>query len=63
MGIRAKEEKKHSIDFTEIFECFPSAVVWRAARRKNGSYKRSSLRKENSHFDPTQICSGTASSC
>ena len=51
------EERKQSADFKEAACCF-SAVVQRAARRKNGLCEGSArvtgtLRKANSHFDPT----------
>ena len=38
-GKRDAEERKQSTDFKEA-ACCPSAVVQRAARRKNGLYKR-----------------------
>ena len=51
------EERKRSADFKEA-ACCSSAVVQRAARRKNrlceGSARvTGTLRKANSHFDPT----------
>ena len=40
MRRRAREERKQSTDFREA-ACCPTAVVQRAARRKNGLYKGS----------------------
>ena len=53
-----QEKKKQSTDVIENVCCL-SAVVQRAARRKNGLYKEvpgvtETIEKANSHFDPTQ---------
>ena len=60
----AGKEKRQATDFKET-ECFPSAVVQRAARRKNDWMRRvlgvtGTLRKANNHFKPPQTGSGTA---
>ena len=60
------EERKQLTDFEEAACCL-SAVVQRAARRKNGLCKRSArgnwdLRKANNYFGPTQKGSKTAPS-
>ena len=62
-GKKEAEERKQATDFTETAYC-PSAVIQRAARRKNGLCTSvrgtGTFEKANSHFDPTQTVSGTA---
>ena len=57
------ERRRQATDFREAV-CCPSAVVQGAARLKNGSRGvpgvTGTLRKANSHFDPTQIESETS---
>ena len=57
--IKAREERRQA-DFEEA-ACYPSAVVQRAARRKNSLCGWESARgKANSHFNSTQTGLGTA---
>ena len=58
---RGGEERKQTADFKEAV-CCPSAVVQGAAEQKNewGMPRvTGTLRKANSHFNPTQMGSGT----
>ena len=61
---KAGEGKRQATDFREAV-CCPSAVVQGATRQKNGLRGvpgvPGTLGKANSHFDPTQTGSETAS--
>ena len=64
-GKRKAGIERRQTDLKEA-ACYPSAVVQRAARQKNGLCKGSAwvtgtLRKANSHFDQIQRGLGTAS--
>ena len=62
---KTKERKeREQADFKEV-ACYPSAVVQGAARQKMVCVRgvpgvTGTLRKTNSHFDPTQTRLGTA---
>ena len=64
-GMNKAGERRQATDYREAVCCL-SAVVQGAARRKKGSrgvpgVTGTVVGKTNSHFDPTQTGSGTAS--
>ena len=64
MNKRARKERKQA-DFKEV-ACYPSAVVQRLNGEKMVCVRgvpglTGTLRKANSHFNPTQMGLGTAS--
>ena len=65
-AVKKARERRQSTGFRKAV-CCPSAIVHGEARRKNSSTGVPGvdeiLGNANSHFDPTQTGSGTASPC